>query len=230
MRSLYIALRADDALQRALREIGYRLHLSRPVDALWELAAETFDVVIYDLAGGDLDHFAECGRAKPNACMLLAIQPDEDAEQRVALLRAGADACLSRPLSFVEVDAVLQAYFRRQLPRRGDVVASPTTSPSSADTPALVLSRRACKATFDGQVLPLSLREFGLLRLLAESHGAPRDRLSIWQQLGGDDAELSSDSIDRAVSRLRCKLAPTPVRIARVRKLGYQLNGPIAFK
>jgi|GEM_PF-1215180 len=228
MRALYIAQYRDASLLRALEEMGWSVESVTPPEALWAITeGEGLTTVIYDDVE-DVLHFSACAKARPNDCMMLAIVSAAATALRVPLLRAGADFCMNRPLSFRELQALVQAFSRRQSRGVGADHRNPTVpADRQAAIDPLIMDRRACRATYRTTRIALSLREFSLLILLAERVGAPLDRDLIWRDVWNADSELRSDVIDLAISRLRRKLVHAPVEIVAVRTVGYCLRGAV---
>jgi DNA-binding response OmpR family regulator len=227
MRGLYIAAHHDPALLRALAECGYKITAIVPAETSWALTEDAgYLAIIHDSNAVGVDPIVECADLKADSCMLLAVLPADALDaRRVALLRAGADACLRRPISFVELEAILQAFHRRGSQA---VQAAPLLNGgggSNAETAALLIDRSAHRASYLDQSIALSPQQFRLLRALADMAGRPLDRVSIWKQVWSEAVELNPKAIDIAVSRLRNKLTACSVEIIGVRGAGYRLDG-----
>jgi DNA-binding response OmpR family regulator len=213
MRGLYIAAHHDPALLRALAECGYKITAIVPAETSWALTEDAgYLAIIHDSNAVGVDPIVECADLKADSCMLLAVLPADALDaRRVALLRAGADACLRRPISFVELEAILQAFHRR--------------GSQAVQAAALLIDRSAHRASYLDQSIALSPQQFRLLRALADMAGRPLDRVSIWKQVWSEAVELNPKAIDIAVSRLRNKLTACSVEIIGVRGAGYRLDG-----
>ncbi|MDR3419127.1 MAG: response regulator transcription factor [Nevskia sp.] len=218
-RCLYLADCPDTALLRALREGGGRCRTAKVREAQWALACEPCDVIVCE----ESDAMAGIAAALPPDTMLLAVLERDDKDLRVAALRAGADACLSRPVSILEVGAVIDAFFRRR--SRGRPCEHQGAADEDSASGQLVLAPGMRSAVFQGRRLALSPREFELLNLLLRAEGAPLERAAIWHGIWGEAQEPNPDLIDQAVLRLRRKLGGCPVRIVSVRNVGYRAEG-----
>jgi len=224
MRGLYIAANCDSALLRALAEGGHRISAIAPGETSWALAEDAgYSVIIHDADAVGVDQISECVNLKAASCMLLVVLPAHESDtHRVALLRAGADACLRRPISFVELEAILQAFHR---PGSQATPLFNRRYELNVEKAALLIDRKAHRASYLDQAVSLSPQEFRLLLALAEMAGRPLDRVSIWKWVWSEAAELNPQAIDLAVSRLRNKLAPCSVEIVAIRGAGYRLDG-----
>jgi DNA-binding response OmpR family regulator len=227
MRALYVGTRHDSALVKALAEIGCKVDEVDPASAGWALAENPYyAIIVYEQPERQISDFAMCVGAKPVNAMMLVIPQDNRAQTRTALLKAGADRCMARPLSFVELEALLHAHLRRHLSdhsRRHGIVVDVRSADRSGS--GLMVDVQARRVTAGERLLSLTSSEYRLLALLADADGKTVDRPFIWQQLWGDTAEMSSTAVDAAVWRLRRKLAQSPAEIVTVRGIGYRLSG-----
>ena len=91
---------------------------------------------------------------------------------------------------------------------------------------AVVLDRERRQVFVDGREVELSVKEFGVLDLLAEAPGRPRTREEILDRVWGWDFEGSARTVDNFIVSLRQKLEQDPGHprhIVTVRGLGYKL-------
>ena len=119
-----------DYLEKGLRELAYRVDMAHDVDE----AAFLCDEAAYDILVLALEHashatierliFAGAG------AKLIVIAAQDSSAVRTAVLRAGADACLTRPWSFIELQTRLQVLERRT---RGARVSAAHAHPAKAD-------------------------------------------------------------------------------------------------
>lgn len=150
--------------------------------------------------------------------IVLALTARDQVSDRIHGLDAGADDYLVKPYDPAELLARLRAVQRRH---------------GSAQVPLLTLGdvqidlaqaqvRRA------GVSIPLTAKEWALLRVLATQHQRIHTRESLQDALYGFDDETDSNTLDVFISRLRRKLGRE--HIETVRGLGYRLAaiGPAA--
>ena len=230
MRCLYVATDPDAALTQALLELGHNVCTVPPGEALWAITEDPYRVIVYDQAENDIKHFAACAMARREACMLLAVLDHATVDARIALLKAGADSCMNRPLSFLELEALLGAFLRRQALAKqvADPVMKTARLRSGSDNPqesALILHRNQHKVTYRQREISVSSREFKLLILFAESTNHLLDRQTLRQYLWNDSSEPNPALMDAAILRLRRKLSGSPVQLQTVRNVGYRLTG-----
>lgn len=215
MQLLYVSdHRVDRWLIRALRQMG---HVVEAGDWEAETAAtaqdDGHDLILVDMARPEP---AGAARLLDGALPVLVLADQADAPARAAILRAGADACLVRPLHLIEVESQLMAMVRR------------------ADRPRLALAARA-GLVFDraertlaagDRRLALSAQEFQLVAYLFRRQGevVAVDRLD--RHLHGEAAEPRPDQVRAMLTRLRRKLRAGLGRplIENVRGHGYVLR------
>jgi two-component system OmpR family response regulator len=201
MRLLYVAdVRIDAYLVKALREAGHVVDASdSPADGLEMASGDAYQAVIADWSASFAGHAADLASASADALLLVIVAEGHDAE-RAAVLAAGADAYLTRPVEFIELEARLEALARLVQRRR------PTEAPAAE----LASAERALR--LNGRSTPLSGREFQLMRLLLHHAGEVIDLDRLSQHIRDEDAEPRPDLTRASLQRLRRKLDATGAR------------------
>ncbi|MCJ1700446.1 response regulator transcription factor [Rathayibacter festucae] len=178
-----------------------------------EYAAAVLDVMLPGMSGFEIcRHLRATGATLP-VIMLTARDALQD---RVFGLDAGADDYLAKPFHFEELSARLRAMIRRErLTNRapvllGDLRVDPYTHTASVD----------------GSVLPLSPKEFGVLRALAARAGEFVPREEILLEVWGSAEFVDHNIAEQYISYLRRKLAAggASVEIVTRRGAGYRLG------
>ena len=146
-------------------------------------------------------------RTSSNVPVLILTARGEDVD-RILGLELGADDYLPKPFNSRELIARVRAILRRARPR-GDVervtVGDLTLDPSS---------RQAWR---DGQLLSLTMAEFGLLDALARHAGQVMSREQLAEHVLGRSLASFDRSIDVHVSNLRRKLGDAPSGLEHIR-------------
>lgn len=133
---------------------------------------------------------------------------------RIAGLNAGADDYVLKPFDLDELVARVRALIRRH--SRG---ALPHLACGG-----LELDPVAREVRLDGELVPLSPREFGLLEALMQRPGAVLSREQLEETLYGWGDEIGSNAIEVHVHHLRRKLGSDTIR--NVRGVGYKVSPP----
>jgi two-component system, OmpR family, response regulator RegX3 len=178
------------------------------------------DLVLLDVMLPDGSGFEVCrelrGRSRVPIIMLTARGEEAD---RVAGLELGADDYVVKPFSARELVARVRAVLRRA-PEAGDRPAQGATEIGD-----LVVDPGRRTASFRGEELELSRKEFDLLRLLVESAGSVVTRERLLEEVWDTTWFGSTKTLDVHVSGLRKKLADDPTApryIHTVRGVGFR--------
>jgi two-component system response regulator QseB len=178
------------------------------------LREKSFDAVLLDLKlpdGHGLDVLRTLRRAG-DATPVIVVTARDAVSDRVAGLDAGADDYLIKPFHLDELAARLRSIHRRSRGLSNNVVAEGR----------LMLDTISGEASFDGERVSLSKREFLLLRALTERAGRVVPRGTLEKSVFGNDG-VDSNALEVHVHALRRKLARDSIRT--VRGLGYMFVG-----
>lgn len=188
-------------------------------DAWHLLQTESYDLVVLDLNLPDRPGYSllKDMQLAGLACAVFVVSARADLEDRVSLLRAGADDYLVKPFDPEEFTARIEALLRR--PKK--------ISAQTARLGGLEVQFHPARATdiATGQDLPLSPRERGVLAQLALQVGETVQKTRLTNALFNLESSVQPAAIEVYVSRLRAKLKQAGARleIQTVRGLGYRL-------
>ncbi len=131
---------------------------------------------------------------------------------KVSGLEAGADDYLVKPFSTAELVARLRALLRR------------TRTETRHQVGKLRVDEDQGVASFAGQRLPLTRREFDLLAFLAAHPGRVFSRMDLLDRVWGEDFLGTDRTVDQHVAQLRSYLGAEHIETVRGR--GYRLIDP----
>jgi two-component system OmpR family response regulator len=193
------------------------------------LAHEVVDLVVLDLKLATEDGMALARRLRDESAIpIIMLTGRSEEADRVMGLELGADDYLIKPFSPRELLARIRAVLRRRRPEiqqgRPEGIRA-----YRFDGWELNLNTRSLRNR-DGQTVPLSNGEFGLLLVML---GAPnrilsRDQLLDMSRLHGDD--VYNRSVNTQILRLRRKLEEDPTKpryICTERNVGYVFSVPV---
>ena len=208
--------RVADFLSRGLRAEGYTPTVARAGDEGLQ-AAQTgeFDVILLDLRLPGLPGQEVCRniRADGNNTPILMLTAMDATEDKVHGLKLGADDYLTKPFSFEELLARVEALVRRS---RNVVVRA-----SRLAVGDIVLDRETLTVRQDGRKVELTAKELALLELLMVAPGRVFTRARILSGVWGYTADPLTNVVDVYIRRLRRKLGDV---ITTVRGHGYRLD------
>jgi two-component system response regulator QseB len=201
-----------ESIQRGLRQDGYAVDWVRDGLAVERAVADhDYDLVLLDLGLPRKDgiHVLEDLRRRQKRVPVLVLTARDAVSDRVRGLDAGADDYLVKPFDFEELSARIRALVRRQSGRAEPEVAI-----------GGLRVRLASHEVFLGDVpVPLSAREFSLLRALIEQPGVPLSRAQLEERIYGWDEEVESNAVEVYIHSLRRKLGQSWIR--NLRGVGY---------
>ncbi|MCU1558303.1 MAG: DNA-binding response regulator [Microbacteriaceae bacterium] len=219
-----ILLVEDDAAMAALvesglRDEGYEITVvGNGIDALIAAANDDFAAAAIDVMLPEMTGFEICRHLRNHGSTLpiLLLTARDAVEDRVFGLDSGADDYLTKPFAFVELSARIRALVRREAASAKPILRVGT----------MQLDTATVRATIDGRTVPLSAKEFSLLRMLAAHRGTILSRSDILTEVWGTTHHIDPTIVDQYVRYLRKKLEPidTGFTVGTVRGVGYSLT------
>jgi DNA-binding response OmpR family regulator len=213
-----------DLLALWVERHGWRPRVAHDgAEAVVSFEAEEPDLVLLDLSLPRLNGWQVIERIRATSLVPILRVTARDAEQdKIRGLGAGADDYMTKPLSFPELMARIEAVLRRANARAVAIAGDELRHPG------LVIDGRGHRVTAGDREVHLTPTEYRLLRHLAErpeSVVGHTDLLTaVWGAGYGDDLHL----LRVTMRNLRAKLAeaaPTRRFIATSYGVGYRFRG-----
>ncbi len=181
-------------------------------------AQHPYDMLICDLNLPTLDGIGLIGRVRPAhpRLPLLVLTARTRVEDKVQALHAGADDCLTKPFSLIELLARIRALLRRN----SGVV------PNRSMVGDLTLHRDERRVERNGRRIELTPREFAILEVLMRNPGKPVSRATLLEEVWNASTENATNIVDVYVKYVRDKIdLPGEPRLTHtVRGFGYELR------
>lgn len=205
-----------------LEKEGFRtVSAMNGMEGLRQVKAEQPDLIILDLMLPEMDGLEVCKRIRLNQdtalLPILMLTAKAEESDTVIGLELGADDYVTKPFSPKALVARVKALLRR-LERTAN---SPQTQyrygPLSVD-----LSRHEVRV--EGQEVPLTAKEFGLLEHLLRNVGRVLTRDVLLNAAWGYDYYGTTRTVDVHVRRLKQKIPFLNDAIVSVKSLGYKLR------
>ena len=172
-----------------------------------------FDIVLLDvnLPGRSGYEVLRSLRARADETPVIILTARSQIDDRVIGLDAGADDYMVKPVDFRELSARCRVLARRRAGSASNVFTAG----------ALSFDRAAKRATIDGQDTQMRAREVQLLEILIDNMGRMLTKEDVADRLYTFEEAPSMNAVEQLVTRLRRKLAGTPLVIKTARGLGY---------
>ena len=209
-------------LEDNLRFEGYQtLSATNGKDGLDLALREAPDLIILDIMMPQMSGWDVCRALRQKGVDVPVIMLTARGEEvdRVLGLELGADDYVTKPFSLRELLARVRAVLRRPGPRQK------FEEFAFSDVRLHLRGRQAFKA---GKEVPLTRKEFDLLRYLVEHRGEVITRDRLLDEVWGYDRFPTTRTIDTHILRLRQKFEDDPERpvfILTVHGQGYKFTG-----
>lgn len=208
-----------EVVQRALVREGHTVVAVRtPAEATQSLHGVTFDLLVLDvmLDGASGLEFCKRLRADGLEAPILFLSARGAVNARIDGLDAGGDDYLSKPFALKELIARVRA-----LGRRGPAVRAMVMTIGE-----LTLEFDSRRANVRGEDLPVTQREWDILRVLADARGRVVPFDVLLDRVWGEATDSARASLEVILSRFRKKLERVTAQpvIRTVRGAGYALE------
>ena len=211
-------------MSEGLRYEGYATLLARDGAAGLRLAGQGgIDLIVLDVMLPEVNGVEVCRRLRSRGSTIPIVMLTSRSEEldKVVGLKAGADDYVTKPFSFMELVARVEAVLRRS--RR---FADRPPTHTFGDVTLNVRTREAAKR---GKPVTLLPREFRLLEYFLERRGevVSRDQLldAVWDH---DAISPLTRTVDMHIAKLRQKIeddSSDPRWIVTVHRVGYKFTG-----
>lgn len=179
------------------------------------------DLILLDIMLPVMDGFEVCKRVREKSTVpILMLTAKEEEVDKVLGLELGADDYITKPFGMRELIARIRANIRRT-----EQMTPAVEAPSDIkEFGSLKIDMNRYEVTKNNSVLDLTLREFELLKYLAEREGKVFSREQLLEEVWGYEYYGDIRTVDVTVRRLREKLENDPAEpkfIMTKRGIGY---------
>jgi DNA-binding response OmpR family regulator len=177
-----------------------------------------YNLLILDLNLPKLDGIALIDRLRPLQPRLpvLVLTARSRVEDKVMAIQTGADDCLTKPFSLLELVARVHALLRR----------NSGTVPNCSKVGDLTLFREERRVERNGRRIDLTPREFAILDVMMRNAGKPVSRATLLDEVWNMPGEPSTNIVDVYMKYVRDKIdLPGEPRLTHtIRGFGYALR------
>jgi len=200
-------------ITKGLQEENYAVDIfHNGEDGLYWALVNEYDLIILDIMLPQMNGLEICREIRSNQkkTPIIILTAKGSIEDKVKGLRIGADDYLSKPFSFDELLARIQALLRRSQEYQSQIL-------TAADLELDVGSRRVSRS---GKEIILSGREYGLLEFLMRNKNKVVTETQIIEHVWDMNSELFTNVVNVYIHHLRKKIDEESSQ-----KLIYTLRG-----
>lgn len=206
-------------IRMGLEAEGYTVYAAYDGNEALELASKLNPhIVILDIMLPGLNGYEVCTRLKKTiktSIIMLTAKDEED--DLVKGLELGADDYISKPFSFKELLARINARLRNTYPELSDI----------AQYGDFIIDNGAHEIKYKGNVLELPPTQYKLLELLLLNSGLVISKATILERIWGYDFNGEENIVEVYIKYLRDKIRDDEHNIIRtVRGVGYKVVKP----
>ena len=217
----------SDIIKFNLTKEGFEVETSYDgQDGLTKALSVEPNLILLDVMLPLMDGFQVCKKIRETSSIpILMLTAKEEEVDKVLGLELGADDYITKPFGMRELIARIKANIRRM-----DLMANLKDVPSNVqDFGNLAVDLNRYEVRKNGKALELTLREFELLKYLAERENKVFSREQLLEEVWGYEYYGDIRTVDVTVRRLREKLeddSSDPKYIMTKRGIGYYFRRP----
>lgn len=215
-----------DILKFNFTKEGYRVVEAMDGEMGLNLAlSENPDLILLDVMLPKMDGFEVCKKVREKSSVpIIMLTAREEEVDKVLGLELGADDYMTKPFSIRELTARVKANLRRTSIDREQLSSGNAETISSGE---LLINLERYEVSKRGKVIDITLREFELLKFLAQQPEKIFSRENLLENVWGYEYYGDVRTVDVTVRRLREKIEDDPGMpryIITKRGVGYYFN------
>lgn len=223
MRLLIIEDELDilNALQKGLTKEGYAVDIaSDGHKAIDLLSFNYYDLIVLDinLPGiNGLEILKQLRQDNPDTRVII-VSANREIEDRIKGLDMGANDYLVKPFDFQELKARIRGLLRREF----------TSKPNNLKDGDLELNLSTLKVSYKGNDIPLTLKEYSILKYLLQNRGRVISNEELFEHVWDELADPFTQVVRVHIYSLRKKLSLATGekdKIKTIKGVGYLIGG-----
>ena len=224
-----------DVLMYNLKKEGYNIiEANDGITAVNKALDEKPDLMLLDIMLPKLDGLSVCKRVKNSLNIPIIMLTAKDSEiDKILGLELGADDYITKPFSVRELVARVKANLRKSEPHYDTTRISheaekpqETKKTNLIKIGNLILDLEKYEVNVDGTIVNLTLREFEVLKYLAQQQGQVVTREALLEQVWGYEYYGDIRTVDVTVRRIRERIekdTSSPQYLITKRGIGYYI-------
>lgn len=218
----------SDIIVYNLRREGFQVDFAYDgKSGLGNALGDDYDIILLDVMMPEIDGFSVCKKIREvsNVPIIMLTAKDDEVD-KVLGLELGADDYITKPFGMRELIARVNANIRRV--NFSNVKDKQTPASNVKTYYNLEIDGNRYEVKKNGEILDLTLREFELLKYLAERKNKVFSREQLLEEVWGYEYYGDIRTVDVTVRRLREKVeddSARPTYIMTKRGIGYYFRG-----
>jgi len=218
-----------DILVYNLEKEGYRtLEANDGAEAIEIAIAEKPDLILLDIMLPKMDGLTVCKKIRSNLSVPILMLTAKDEEiDKILGLELGADDYITKPFSVRELMARIKANLRKSEGVANPVEETDKLQAKKVRVGDLALDFEKFEAKVNDEVIDLTLREFEVLKFLANQPGQVITREILLEKVWGYEYYGDIRTVDVTVRRIRGKIekdTANPKILITKRGVGYYIK------
>lgn len=207
-----------EILKFNLENEGYLVDTANSAEEALKLKLTDYSLLLLDVMMGEISGFRMASMLKKEKATaqipIIFITAKDTENDTVTGFNLGADDYISKPFSLREVIARVKAVLRRT-----NQEAKEPCGPTTITYRTLVMDLSKKRVSINEAEVPLTKKEFEILRLFLENQGRVFSREEMLNRVWSDEVYVLDRTIDVNITRLRRKIGDYGKCI--VTRLGY---------
>lgn len=203
-----------ELISDALNDEGFETTIKyEGISAIEEIKNNNYDLILLDIMMPSLSGIEVCQEIRNiTTCPIIFVTAKISLKDKIEGFNIGADDYITKPFEVQELIARVKAHIRREKREKVNNILK---------IGAIEINKDNYEVKKDGQIIPVSTKEFSLLSYLMENAGSilSKEQIynSVWQTEYGDIGTVAVN-----IKSLRKKLDPEEKYIITVWGLGYK--------
>ncbi len=216
----------SDIVKFNLEKEGYEVETAFDgEEGLVKIFSTDPDLILLDIMLPKLDGFEVCKKTRETkSTPIIMVTAKEEETDKVIGLELGADDYITKPFGMRELVARIRANMRRI-----EVKETPPENKDVMQFGDLEIDKERYEVRIEQKIIDLTLREFELLKYLAERDQQIFSREQLLEEVWGYEYYGDIRTVDVTIRRLREKIekdSSSPLYINTKRGVGYYFRRP----
>ena len=187
-------------IQTYFSDKGYTVLGAENVKRAYELLPEGPDIILLDIMMPGVDGISFCQQVRETVlCPIIFLSAKTEESSKIKSLSIGGDDYITKPFSFKELHARVEAHLRRE--------SRPRNQSTRIQFGAFWIDYSRKEAGFEDQLIGFTKKEYMIVELLSGNAGQVFSQDRIYEKIWGYDADGDANtSVMEHVKRIRKKL------------------------